>query len=203
MDETLGFFRNYDGSMNDQGFPEGIYLRPGIKPVLTELRKEYHLSITTAATRPYTKKVLEKADLLNFFDGIFTRHDFVQLEAGEEEAGEASPGGYMKQYSILMNYYGIPIEQAPFGLVLGDNDYDVSCDVPHLSTIIVDSLYVPVTILQALIVDFFAHNPMNYEEFGIEVATSTKKHPLTGLESTAMEIHCPAGILEKELVRVA
>ena len=90
MDETLGFFRNYDGSMNDKGFPDGIYLRPGIKSLLKTLKKNFILCVTTAATFKYTDIVLTQAGLSKYFDRVFTRENFVKLENISEKDNEAS-----------------------------------------------------------------------------------------------------------------
>ena len=155
MDETLGFFRNYDGSMNDQGFPDGIYLRPGIKNLLKFLKQNFIISVSTAATLKYTQHVLQESGLLEYFDNIFTRKQFVRLENASENDNEASPAGFEKRYSILMNYFNINPEFATKGMVIGDNDYDISSDVPELSTLIIDSLYTPTDIILAVIVDYF------------------------------------------------
>ena len=155
MDETLGFFRNYDGSMNEQGFPDGIYLRPGIKSLLKYLKKDFILSVSTAATSNYTYLVLEQAGLLEYFDNIFTRDQFVKLENNSESDNEASPTGFEKRYSMLMDYFKEKNQFIAPGMVIGDNDYDISSDLPELSTLIVDSLYTPTDVILAIIVDYF------------------------------------------------
>ena len=158
MDETLGFFRNYDGSMNNQGFPDGIYLRPGIKNLLKFLKQNFIVSVSTAATSNYTRLVLEQSGLLKYFDNVFTRDQFVKLENSSENDNEASPNGFEKRYSILMDYFNIKPELATMGMVIGDNDYDISSDVPELSTLIVDSLFTPTDVILAIIVDYFNNN---------------------------------------------
>lgn len=199
MDETLGFFRNYDGSMNDQGFPSGIYLRPGIKNFLQTLQKNFILCVSTAATKNYTKTVLEHSGLLNYFDRVFTRNEFVKLENPSESDNEASPPGFEKQYSILMNEFNL---QANLGMIIGDNDYDISSDTPELSTLIIDSLYAPTDIMLAFIVDFFNKNKMDYSELGIQVKKYSKKHPISGMESNCFEIEIPKSFYHAELDKV-
>lgn len=202
MDETLGFFRNYDGSMNDQGFPSGIYLRPGIKNLLQTLKKNFFLCVSTAATHNYTKTVLEHSGLFNYFDRIFTRQEFVKLENSLESENEASPSGFEKKYTILMNKFNLTPEQASLGVVIGDNDYDISSDTPDLSTLIIDSLYTPTDIILAFIVDFFNQNEMDYSELGIKVKKLSKKHPISGLESRCFEIEIPESMYHSELDKV-
>ena len=202
MDETLGFFRNYDGSMDNQGFPSGIYLRPGIKNLLQTLKSSFILSITTAATKRYTHLVLEQAGLLDFFDKVFTRNEFVRLENSSENDNEASPSGFEKQYSILMNHFNISPEHARKGMVIGDNDYDVSSDIPILSTLIVDSLYTPTDIILAVIIDYFNGNNMDYSELGIKVNHFPKKHPISGLESTCIELEIPENLYATTLDKI-
>ena len=200
MDETLGFFRNYDGSMNDQGFPSGIYLRPGIKNFLQTLQKNFILCVSTAATKNYTKTVLEHSGLLNYFDRVFTRKEFVKLENLSESDNEASPPGFEKLYGKLLNEYNL---QANLGMVIGDNDYDISADTPELSTLIIDSLYAPTDIMLAFIVDFFNKNKMDYSELGIKVKKYSKKHPISGMESSCFEIEIPESFYHAELDKVS
>ena len=169
MDETLGFFRNYDGSMNSEGFPTGIFLRKYIRDILEKLNKDFVLFITTAATLNYTKAVLEHSKLTSYFHGIFTRNDFVKLENATDANKEASPGGYEKRYSRIMKHYGIKMEDAVHGLVIGDNDYDISCDVPGLHTFIVDSLFITADILYTIIRDVYDKKELNYCNFGIYI----------------------------------
>ena len=202
MDETLGFFRNYDGSMDNQGFPSGIYLRPGIKNLLQTLKNSFILSISTAATAKYTQLVLEQAGLIDFFDKVFTRNEFVRLENSSENDNEASPSGFEKQYSILMNHFNISPEQAIKGIVIGDNDYDISSDTPNLSTLIVDSLYTPIDVILAVIVDYFNQNEMDYSELGINVKKFVKKHPISGLESNCIELEVPESLYATQLDRI-
>ena len=202
MDETLGFFRNYDGSMNSEGFPNGIYLRRYIKDILEKLNKEFLLFITTAATFNYTKAVLEHADLAKYFHGIFTRNDFVKLENATDANKEASPGGYEKRYGRLMKNFGIKIDDAVHGLVLGDNDYDISSDVPALRTLIVDSLFIPADILNTVIRDIFANKSLDYSDSGLKIIKKIQRHPIANLESNIFEIECPEHLLSVELQKI-
>ena len=202
MDETLGFFRNYDGSMNNQGFPDGIYLRPGIKNLLKFLKQNFIVSVSTAATSNYTRLVLEQSGLLKYFDNVFTRDQFVKLENSSENDNEASPNGFEKRYSILMDYFNIKPELATMGMVIGDNDYDISSDVPELSTLIVDSLFTPTDVILAIIVDYFNNNEMDYSELGIEVKKYPKKHPISGIESHCIEVAIPKSLYHSELEKI-
>jgi hypothetical protein len=202
MDETLGFFRNYDGSMNDQGFPDGIYLRPGIKNLLKTLKENFILSVSTAATVNYAHKVLEHAGLKQYFDKIFTRDEFVKLENQAENDNEASPSGFTKQYSKIMKFFNIDPKFANFGMVVGDNDYDMSSDIPELSTLIVDSLFIPTDVILAVIIDYFNKNEMDYSELGIEVKKFLKKHPLSGMVSKCIEIDVPESLTHAELEKI-
>lgn len=202
MDETLGFFRNYDGSMNDQGFPEGIFLRPGIKNLLKFLKNNFIVSVSTAATLNYTEYVLAQSGLLGYFDNIFTRNQFVKLENASEDDNEASPAGFEKRYSILMKYFNINPEFANKGMVIGDNDYDISSDVPELSTLIIDSLYTPTDVILAVIIDYFNKNEMDYSELGIEVKKFTKKHPISGVSSHCFEVAIPKSLYHAELEKI-
>ena len=202
MDETLGFFRNYDGSMNTEGFPNGIFLRRYIKDILEKLNKDFILFLTTAATLNYTKAVLEHSDLRKYFHRIFTRNDFVKLENATDANKEASPGGYEKRYSRIMKHFGIKMNDAVHGLIIGDNDYDISCDVPELRTFIVDSLFVPADILYTIIRDIFDKKQLNYDELGIKLITKTQKHPIADLETDIFEIECPDNLLAIELEKV-
>lgn len=200
MDETLGFFRNYDGSMNEKGFPDGIYLRPGIKSLLNTLKNNFVLSVSTAATKKYTHFVLEQSGLLDCFDYIFTRDQFVKLENNSELDNEASPAGFEKQYSMLINQLN---EKGASGIVIGDNDYDISSDTPGLPTLIIDSLFMPIDIILAVVVDYFNHNDMDYSELGIDVKKFKKKHPITGIESTCFEVKIPDSLYHSQLEKIA
>lgn len=202
MDETLGFFRNYDGSMNSEGFPTGIFLRRYIKDILEKLNKDFVLFITTAATLNYTKAVLDHSDLAKYFHGIFTRNDFVKLENATDANKEASPGGYEKRYSRIMKHYGIKMNDAVHGLIIGDNDYDISCDMPGLRTFIVDSLFVPADILNTVIRDIFDNKNFAYDDLGIKILTKESKHPIANLETTVYEIECPDNLLSIELEKL-
>jgi hypothetical protein len=195
MDETLGFFRNYDGSMNSEGFPNGIFLRRYIKDVLESLNKDFILFITTAATLNYTKKVLEHSNLTKYFHGIFTRNDFVKLENIVDATKEASPGGYEKRYSRIMKHFGIKMTDVVHGLVIGDNDYDISCDVANLRTLIIDSLFVPADILQTIIRDIIGNKELIYDDLGIKIIKKTQKHPIANLETEIFEIECPESLI--------
>lgn len=203
MDETLGFFRNYDGSMNSEGFPNGIFLRRYIKEILEKLNKDFILFLTTAATLNYTKSVLEYADLRKYFHRIFTRNDFVKLENPDTDANkEASPGGYEKHYGRIMRHFGISMEDAIHGLIIGDNDYDISCDVLQLRTFIVDSLFVPADILYTIIRDIFDRKDLTYDKLGIKITKKTQKHPIADIETEIFEIECPDNLLAIELEKV-
>lgn len=202
MDETLGFFRNYDGSMNSEGFPNGIFLRRYIKDILEKLNKEFLLFITTAATENYTRAVLEHSDLKRYFHGIFTRNNFVKLENATDANKEASPGGYEKRYARIMKYFNIKMEDAIHGLIIGDNDYDISCDVPNLRTFIVDSLFIPADILNTVIRDIFAKKDLTYSDLELKIIQKTQKHPIADLETTIFEIDCPENLLSIELEKI-
>ena len=202
LDETLGFFRNYDGSMNSEGFPTGIFLRKYIRDILEKLNKDFVLFITTAATLNYTKAVLEHSQLTSYFHGIFTRNDFVKLENATDANKEASPGGYEKRYSRFMKHYGFKLEDAIHGLVIGDNDYDISCDVPGLHTFIVDSLFIPADILYTIIRDVYDKKELNYSDLGIKIIKKNQKHPIADLETTIFEIECPESLLSIELEKI-
>lgn len=202
MDETLGFFRNYDGSMNSEGFPNGIFLRRYIKEILEKLNKEFLLFITTAATENYTRAVLEHSDLAKYFHGIFTRNNFVKLENATDANKEASPGGYEKRYGRLMKNFGIKMEDAMHGIVIGDNDYDISCDVPNLKTLIIDSLFIPADILNMVIRDIFNNKNLDYPDLDLKVIQKIQKHPIAELETTIFEIECPENLLSIELEKI-
>lgn len=203
MDETLGFFRNYDGSMDSEGFPKGIYLRHNVKEMLKKLNNDFLLFVTTAATVSYTRVVLEHADLAKYFHGIYTRTDFVKLENEGDANKEASPGGYEKRYSLIMKHFDIKMEQSNYGLVIGDNDYDTSCDVPGLKTLIVDSLFIDSELLYSIIIDIFKNNPLKkYEELGIRAFEKTQKHPIVDLESDNFELECLVDFKPVELDEV-
>ncbi len=202
MDETLGFFRNYDGSMNTEGFPNGIFLRRYVKEILEKLSKDFILFLTTAATLNYTKVVLERSDLRKYFHRIFTRNDFVKLEDMGDANKEASPGGYEKHYGLIMKYFGIKMSDAIHGLIIGDNDYDISSDVPELRTFIVDSLFVPADILYTIIRDIFDMKDLNYADLGIKMFRKTQRHPITDIETQIFEIDCPENLLAIELEKV-
>lgn len=202
MDETLGFFRNYDGSYNTEGFPNGIFLRRYVKEILEKLSKDFILFLTTAATLNYTKAVLEHSDLRKYFHRIFTRNDFVKLEDMGDAKKEASPGGYEKHYGLIMKHFGIKMNDAVHGLIIGDNDYDISCDVPKLRTFIVDSLFVPSDILYTIIRDIFDKKDLNYADLGIKIFKKIQKHPISEIETEIFEIECPENLLAIELEKV-
>ncbi len=202
MDETLGFFRNYDGSMNSEGFPNGIFLRRYVKEILEKLNKDFILFLTTAATVNYTKSVLEYADLRKYFHRIFTRNDFVKLENATDANKEASPGGYEKHYGRIMKHFGISMQDAVHGLIIGDNDYDISSDVLQLRTFIVDSLFIPADILYTIIRDIFDRKELNYDDLGIKIYKKTQKHPIADIETEIFEIECPDNLLAIELEKV-
>ena len=201
MDETLGFFRNYDGSMNYKGFPDGIYLRPGIKDLLKTLKENFVLSVTTAATKKYTHFVLEQSGLLECFDHIFTRDQFVKLKNNSEFDNEASPEGFEKQYSLLANQINDNLLNNE-GMVIGDNDYDISSDMPSLPTLIIDSLFMPTDIILAIIVDYFNQNEIDYSELGIDVKKYQKKHPISRIESTCFEVRIPDSLYHSQLEKI-
>ena len=202
MDETLGFFRNYDGSMNTEGFPNGIFLRRYIKDILEKLSKDFILFLTTAATLNYTKAVLEHSGLRKYFHRIFTRNDFVKLEDMGDANKEASPGGYEKHYGLIMKHFGIKMHESVHGLIIGDNDYDISCDVPELKTFIVDSLFVPADILYTIIRDIFDKGDLNYSDTGIKIIKKKQKHPIADIETEIFEIECPDNLLAVELDKI-
>jgi len=206
MDETLGFFRNFDGALDDAGFPHGIYLRANIREILQELRKSFLIIVTTAATKTYTLNMLSLAGLADLFFGIFTREDFVKLMDsgngnGNGNTGDASPEGYEKHYSIPMRQHGISLEQARNGVIIGDNDFDISSDVSGLSTIILDSLYIPANFIRTLIEDFFRESPpsLDYTAQGIGVRKMQKRHPITHMETWVFDITYPEDLYDTRL----
>ena len=87
------------------------------------------------------------------------------------------------------------MHEAVNGLIIGDNDYDISCDVPELKTFIVDSLFVPTDILYTVIRDFFDKKDLNYDELGIKIIKKTQKHPIAEIETQIFEIECPDSLL--------
>ena len=88
------------------------------------------------------------------------------------------------------------------GMVIGDNDYDISSDVPGLPTLIVDSLYTPTDVILAVIVDYFNNNEMDYSELGINVKRYQKKHPISGLESNCIEVAIPESLYHSKLEKI-
>ena len=139
--------------------------------------------------------------MLNYFDRVFTRHEFVRLENNAENDNEASPSGFEKQYSILMKYFDLSPSHAHNGLVIGDNDYDISSDTPGLSTLIIDSLYTPTEAMIAVIDDYF-NNKNHSKELGIKVKEFNRKHPISGLESKCFEIELPEELYHSELDKI-
>ena len=111
LDDTLGNFKRLMGLFGHD-VPEYEYklgLKFGIKKLLTELTsKGYKHFVTTSASAEYAKLALEKSNLIDYFEEIFSRSQVSNLDN-------------YKQYMPVANAMGFSVKQAKSNLIIIGN----------------------------------------------------------------------------------